>query len=49
MTSNQPVPPVNHALHIVLSILTAGLWLFVYAVVLIMHGRKVKQSLQGKG
>lgn len=31
----KPVPPVNHALHIILCLLTAGLWLPVYLVILL--------------
>lgn len=34
--------PINHPLHIVLSILTGGFWLFVYAWVLITR----KQNCQ---
>ena len=32
--------PINHALHIILSVLTAGLWLIVYGVVAATGGEK---------
>lgn len=34
--------PVNHILHIILSIITGGLWLFVYVPILIRAGRRNK-------
>lgn len=34
--------PVNHILHIILSVLTGGLWLFVYIPILIRYGRRNK-------
>ena len=37
-------PPVNHALHIVLALLTGGLWLIPYAIILIDHGSRVKAA-----
>ena len=41
-----PVKPVNHALHIILSILTLGAWLFVYVPILIVHGHKAKHAVR---
>ena len=35
-------PYLNHALHIILTLLTGGLWLFVYIPLLINHGHKMK-------
>lgn len=34
--------PVNHILHLILSVLTGGLWLFVYVPLLIRYGRRNK-------
>lgn len=34
--------PVNHILHIILSVLTGGLWLLVYIPILIRYGRRNK-------
>jgi hypothetical protein len=41
-TNNQPMY-LNHPLHIILSILTGGLWLLVYVPMLIQQGREAKQ------
>lgn len=38
-----PKPYCNHALHIILSIVTGGLWLFIYIPILIEHGSKMKR------
>lgn len=35
-------PYCNHGLHIVLTVLTGGLWLFVYVPVLMKHGNEMK-------
>jgi len=42
--SSMDTPKVNHALHIVLSILTAGFWLPIYAIILIVNGSKAKRT-----
>lgn len=46
MTTQQPivVPGPNHLLHIILSILTGGLWLIIYIPILIRAGRRQKQA-----
>lgn len=36
-------PYVNHVLHIILTILTGGLWLFVYIPILISYSGKMKE------
>ncbi len=38
------VPGPNHVLHIILSILTGGLWLIVYIPILVRAGRRQKQA-----
>lgn len=35
-------PYCNHALHIILTFLTGGLWLFVYVPILLKHGNETK-------
>ena len=40
-----PVKPVNHALHIILTVLTLGGWLFVYIPILIVNGHKAKHAV----
>lgn len=41
---NQPQPAyVNHALHLVLCLVTGGLWLFVYIPILVKHSAEMKQ------
>ena len=37
-------PGVNHALHIVLTLLTLGFWLPVYAVILIAQSARTKRA-----
>lgn len=46
MTTQQPivVPGPNHLLHIILSVLTGGLWLIIYVPILIRAGRRQKQA-----
>lgn len=46
MTTQQPivVPGPNHLLHIILSILTGGLWLIVYIPILVRAGRRQKRA-----
>lgn len=38
------VKPVNHALHVILTILTAGAWLLVYVPILLVHGHRAKKA-----
>lgn len=38
-------PYLNHGLHILLTILSAGLWLFFYIPLLILHGNQQKRYL----
>jgi hypothetical protein len=33
--------PVNHVLHLILSLLTFGIWLFVWLMVVVTHKRRV--------
>lgn len=39
-----PTKPVNHVLHIILTILTAGIWLIVYIPILIADGSRKKKA-----
>ena len=34
--------PINHTLHIILSVLTLGAWLFIYVPIFIVNQRKTK-------
>lgn len=38
------VKPVNHPLHIILSILTLGFWLLVYVPILLVNGSRKKRE-----
>ena len=38
-TSEKRKPKLNHMLHIILSIVTGGVWLFVYVPLLIFKGK----------
>ena len=38
-TNEKRKPKLNHVLHIILSILTGGLWLIVYVPLLIFKGK----------
>lgn len=42
-------PYINHPLHVVLSFLTVGFWLFVYVPLLMLHGSLQKRYLAGRG
>jgi hypothetical protein len=39
-----PIPGPNHVLHGILSVLTGGLWLPVWAGITFRHGRRVKRA-----
>lgn len=36
-------PYINHALHIVLTLITGGFWLFIYVPLLIDYSNKMRQ------
>lgn len=40
------VPGPNHLLHIILSVVTGGLWLLVYIPMLVRAGRRQKQAIK---
>lgn len=42
-----PIPPVNHVLHLLLSVLTCGLWLPVWALLSWLHARDVARQASG--
>lgn len=44
---DQGPPPVNHVLHLLLSIVTCGLWLPVWALLSWLHARDVDRVARG--
>lgn len=43
-----PIPPVNHILHLLLSVLTCGLWLPVWAALSWQRSRQVARAWRGE-
>lgn len=35
----QPAPKINHALHAVLTLITAGLWLLIWLIIILANGK----------
>jgi len=44
----RPPMPVNHALHILLCVITAGMWLPVYIIVVLNNGHKMRRFRDGQ-
>lgn len=39
----RPPRPVNHGLHLALTLFTAGIWALPYVVIVVNHGREMRR------